>query len=164
MPEGLRVAVPAAGRGRPADQVVWARRGLVVFLERDARRTFGEALRHTLTHNNLTYQLDGLDVSGDPQRRNIRIIFHAQPPYPPTANAPQDFLHVHATPHARSKHRYPDDNALCLWQPLDSPDRRWTSDQGHLILIELIRRHLFLELRWRQTGTWYWRTPHTGFE
>jgi hypothetical protein len=51
-------------------------------LERDARRTFGDALRHTLTHNQLTYQFDDLDVPGDPQRRNIRIAFHAQPPYP----------------------------------------------------------------------------------
>jgi hypothetical protein len=43
---------------------------------------------------------------------------------------------------------------LTHWHPLDPPHRRWTSDQGLLVLIELIRRHLFLELRWRQTGTW----------
>jgi hypothetical protein len=67
-------------------------------LERDARRTFGDALRHTLTHNELTYQLDDIDVPGDPQRRNSRITFHAQPPYPTYGQRPQDFPRVHAPP------------------------------------------------------------------
>jgi hypothetical protein len=134
-----------------------------VLLERDARRTFGDALRHTATHNELTYQLDDLDIPGDSQRRSIRITFHAQPPYPTYGQRPQDFPRAHATPHAPSKHRYPDDDALCLWQPLDPPDRRWTSDQGLLVLIELIRRHLFLELQWRQTGTWILEDAPHGF-
>jgi hypothetical protein len=73
-------------------------------LERDARRTFGDALRHTVTHRESTYQLDGIDVPGDPQRRNIRIAFYAQPPYPTYGQRPQDFPRVHATPRARSKH------------------------------------------------------------
>jgi hypothetical protein len=50
-----------------------------------------------------------------------------------------------------SLHRF-GDNALCLWQPRDPPERRWTSKLGLLTLIELIRRHLFLELHWRKTG------------
>lgn len=134
-----------------------------VLLERDARRTFGDALRHTVTHNELTYQLDDLDVPGDPQRRTIRITFHAQPPYPTYGQRPQDSPRAHVTPRARSKHRYPDDDALCLWHPHDPPQRRWTSDQGLLVLIELVRRHLFLELRWRQTGTWLLEDAPHGF-
>ncbi len=62
------------------------------------------------------------------------------------------FPHVHAKPGAASKHRYPGDDALCLWNPRDPPDRRWTSDKGLLDLIEIVRRHLFLENYWRATG------------
>jgi hypothetical protein len=58
-------------------------------LERDARRTFGDALRHTLTHSQLAYQLDDVDVPGDLQPRNIRITSTQSRPTPPTPSGPR---------------------------------------------------------------------------
>jgi hypothetical protein len=59
-----------------------------------------------------------------------------------TADGPKD-----------SPHRYRD-NALCIWEPKDRPERRWVSDDGLLALIEHIRQHLFREAWWREHGEW----------
>ncbi|MQA86677.1 MAG: hypothetical protein GEV03_19090 [Streptosporangiales bacterium] len=125
-------------------------------LERDARRRCGPALRHRYGYDygeghRLVYLLSGLDVVGDPDPVDVTITFYANPPYPTYGLPPQDSPRVHAKVNATSKHRYPD-GALCLWYPLDPPDRRWTSDKGLLDLIEITRRHLFLENYWRATG------------
>ncbi|MFI5494536.1 hypothetical protein [Actinoplanes sp. NPDC051859] len=82
----------------------------------------------------------------------MTIRFYAKPPYGTYGLPPEDFPRVFAKPGATSKHRYPRDDALCLWQPHDPPDARWTSSKGLLDLIEVARRHLFLENHWRETG------------
>ncbi|WP_225858943.1 hypothetical protein [Streptomyces albicerus] len=121
-------------------------------LERDARRRFGSALRHTYRRDSLTYELTGLDVIGEPDPIDVNISFYKEPPYLTYGLKPQDFPRVHAKPRAPSKHRYSEDDALCLWHPLDPEERRWTSSKGLLDLIEIVRTHLFLEHYWRLTG------------
>ncbi|MGX1471494.1 UNVERIFIED_CONTAM: hypothetical protein RKD50_000302 [Streptomyces canus] len=44
-------------------------------LERDARRQFGDALRHSYRRDSLTYELTGLDVIGEPDPIDVRIRF-----------------------------------------------------------------------------------------
>ncbi|MFH8564630.1 hypothetical protein [Streptomyces sp. NPDC017988] len=82
----------------------------------------------------------------------MTIRFFESPPYATYGQKPEDFPRVHAKPGAASKHRYADDDALCLWYPYDPVEHRWTSDKGLLDLIEIVRRHLFLEHYWRLTG------------
>ncbi|PSM39997.1 hypothetical protein C6Y14_29015 [Streptomyces dioscori] len=100
----------------------------------------------------MTYELTGLDVTGEPEPVDVRISFYKDPPYPTYGLKPQDFPRVHAKQGALSKHRYSADDALCLWHPLDPEERRWTSSKGLLDLIEIVRTHLFLEHYWRLTG------------
>lgn len=121
-------------------------------LERDARRHFGDALRHKYRRGSLTYELTGLDVTGEPDRVDVRIRFYAHPPYSTYGQKPEDFPRVHAKPGMPSKHRHSSDDALCLWYPLDPEEQRWTSSRGLLDLIEIVRTHLFLEHYWRLTG------------
>ncbi|MEV4032311.1 hypothetical protein [Streptomyces umbrinus] len=121
-------------------------------LERDARRHFGDALRHTYRRDSLTYELTGLDVIGEPDPVDVRIRFYKEPPYLTYSQRAEDFPRVHAKPGVPSKHRYSFDDALCLWYPLDPEERRWTSSKGLLDLIEIVRTHLFLEHYWRLTG------------
>ena len=52
-----------------------------------------------------------------------------------------------------SKHRYTN-GALCMWYPSDPVNRRWVHNYGAECLIEVIRRHLFLEAYWRETDHW----------
>lgn len=68
----------------------------------------------------------------------------------------RDMPEVRADPRADSKHRNPDDS-LCLYDPQDPPERRWCSELGLAVLLDLISDHLFAELYWRQTGG-----PHHG--
>jgi hypothetical protein len=75
-------------------------------LERDARRQFGDALRHSYRRDSLTYELTGLDVIGEPDPIDVRIRFHADPPYSTYGQRPEDFPRVHAKPGVPSKHRY----------------------------------------------------------
>jgi hypothetical protein len=121
-------------------------------LERDARLRFGSTLRHAYRRGSLTYELTGLDVIGEPDPIDVSIRFYENPLYPTFGQKPQDFPRVHANPGASSKHRYSGDDALCLWHPLDTEERRWTSSKGLLDLIEIVRTHLFLEHYWRLTG------------
>ncbi|KAA0930766.1 hypothetical protein FGF04_29025 [Streptomyces apricus] len=100
----------------------------------------------------MTYDLTGLDVTGESDAIDVRIRFYADPPYPTYGQKPEDFPRVHAKPGASSKHRHLPDDALCLWYPLDPAERRWTSSRGLLDLIEIVRTHLFLEHYWRLTG------------
>ncbi|MGI3200604.1 hypothetical protein ACRJ4W_23030 [Streptomyces sp. GLT-R25] len=121
-------------------------------LERDARRHFGDALRHTYHRDSPAYDLAGLDVIGEPDPLDVRIRFYKEPPYLTYGQRPEDFPRVHAKPGVPSKHRHSFDDALCLWYPLDPEERRWTSSKGLLDLIEIVRTHLFLEHYWRLTG------------
>lgn len=59
-----------------------------------------------------------------------------------------------------SPHRYRDDDSLCLFVKGDTVNRRWTPSDGLLALIKLIKRHLFKEAYWRETGE-PWLGPDT---
>lgn len=120
-------------------------------LERDARHRFDGALRHTYAAGRLIYEVKELDVVGA-RPLDVRISFFEHPPYDTYGLQPSDFPRVHANPGAASKHRYPQDDALCLWHPYDPEEHRWTSENGLLDLIEVVRTHLFLEHYWRLTG------------
>ncbi len=60
---------------------------------------------------------------------------------------------VYVTGPMDSKHRYAD-GALCMWFPGDLEAQRWTADDGPVLLVGVIKRHLFLEEWWRRTGDW----------
>ncbi|GAA3272792.1 hypothetical protein GCM10010493_58360 [Streptomyces lavendulae subsp. grasserius] len=121
-------------------------------LERDARHRFGDDLRHAYGRGRLTYRLNGLDVIGEPVPAPVTVRFFDEPPYPAFGQRPRDFPRVYAKAGAASKHRHGADDALCLWQPYDPEERRWTSSKGLLDLFEIVRTHLFMEHWWRLTG------------
>ena len=98
------------------------------------------------------YKHEGLYVPGRVDVLPVRIEFHERPPYSTFGLAPQDYPRVFADPGAASKHRMPDDDALCLYHPDDPPERRWTAADGLVSLFNIIVNHLFCELRWRNTG------------
>jgi hypothetical protein len=131
-------------------------------LEAAARRRLGPTLSHRHTADPvcvrdecemLVYRVKGLDVIGDPEPIDAEIRFYQTPPYATYGLPADNYPRVFAKPGATSKHRMPDD-ALCIWMPLDPPERRWTHYKGLLELVELTRQHLFLENHWRQTGVW----------
>ena len=131
--------------------------------EATARRRFGTDL-HAALHleparpagerdgeAHLTYSLDDLEVDGHPPLVPVTVRFWARPGYDTYGHPPHDSPQVYAEPRLDSPHRYRDD-ALCLWAPFDPAQLRWTDNRGLLDLIEIIRRHLFLERYWRHTG------------
>jgi hypothetical protein len=121
-------------------------------MERDAKRLYGRELTMNQTPTSLTYRHTGLRVSGRADPVPVTIQFHARPQYSLYGLAPEDYPHVFADPGARSKHRMPDDDSLCLYYVGDPVDRRWTSDKGLLSLLDLTADHLFHEDYWRSTG------------
>ena len=98
------------------------------------------------------YKHKGLYVPGRVELVPVRIEFHERPSYQTYGLAPQDYPRVFADPGAVSKHRMPDDDALCLYYPNDPAERRWTAPDGLVALLNIISNHLFCELRWRNTG------------
>jgi len=52
-----------------------------------------------------------------------------------------------------SPHRYAD-GSLCMWYPHDPPERKWVFEDGLLMLLNVIQRHLFWEAWWRETDEW----------
>lgn len=134
--------------------------------ERDARRRFGPTLRRTCRigcvnhptcirclHGHLKYELIGLEVIGDPEPVDVTIQFSEVACYETFGLPPEDFPLVYAKPGASSPHRHPG-GALCLWHPHDPRTKRWTHDKGLLDLIEITRRHLFMENHYRETNEW----------
>jgi hypothetical protein len=118
--------------------------------EAAARRRYGCNLRLNYTHDRLEYRVP-VDVLGRPEKVPVLVMLFAQPPYYCYGLPPQDYPRVYADLGAPSEHRLHDD-ALCLYQPLDPPSKRWRSSDGLLALIELTQRHLVLEDGWRLTG------------
>jgi hypothetical protein len=86
-----------------------------------------------------------------------------QPPYDTFGLAPRDYPRVFTSLHRPRKHCFPDTGALCLWFPDDPPARRWTSEHGLRLLIEIVRRHLLLEQHWLLTGEWAIEDAPHGF-
>nr|AXV46179.1 hypothetical protein pA19BH1_p06 [Arthrobacter sp.] len=120
-------------------------------VERDAMRYYGSLLTVNQTANTLTYIHAGLRVSGRRELVPVAVEFYANPPYKTYGLDPADYPRVFADRGAASKHRMPDDS-LCLYYADDPANRRWTSDQGLLNLLDLTGDHLFLEDYWRTTG------------
>ena len=123
-------------------------------LERDAKRRYGADLRVVETPDQLTYIHDGIFVRGREEPVPIEIKFHRYPPYNTYGLAGSEYPRVFADPKAESKHRMPDDDALCLYYVRDDDERRWRSENGLQSLIDLVADHLCFEDYWRMTGTW----------
>lgn len=120
-------------------------------LEAQARREFGDALTITEWPGQLEYRIS-LDVRGPSQPVDVRVVFHADPPYETYGLAPCDYPRVFAERYRPSKHRMPGDDALCLYYPRDPEWRRWTADKGLLALLDIVVDHLGFEDIWRATG------------
>lgn len=97
----------------------------------------------------LVYQHCGLEVPGRYELAPVLIEFHEQSD--PSGLAPRDYPRVVADLDLESPHRLLDD-ALCLWFPDDPVEQRWTSSDGLVSLLDIVRNHLFFEDHWRRTG------------
>lgn len=97
------------------------------------------------------YRHAGLYVPGRAESIPTRVEFYERPPYPTYGLRAQDYPRVFADPGALSPHRMPDDT-LCLYEPEDPAERRWTASDGLVALLNIVQNHLFCELRWRNTG------------
>lgn len=120
-------------------------------LQRDARRRFGSRLRCEAGVDARTYLLDDFEVIGDDLDYLLTIRFYRDPPFDTFGLPACDYPEVRTSPVRESKHLFVD-GRQCVWKPGDPPEDRWTSDDGLLILIELVRRQLFFALHWRRTG------------
>lgn len=101
----------------------------------------------------LSYELL-LDVDTYEPRR-VTIVFEA-------GHLPEE-VQVFADGPSESPHRYKG-NSLCMWRKKDPPELRWLPEHGLVALIEMMRRHLFREAWWRETGGWdggEWLGPET---
>jgi len=47
-----------------------------------------------------------------------------------------------------------------MWHPDDPPELKWVPGRGLADLIEMVRRHLFREAYWRETGVWLGPEAH----
>jgi len=83
-----------------------------------------------------------IDIWGELRRVEIRFSKDA-------ARVP----HVYVDGPTDSPHRF-EDGSLCMWHPRDPADRRWTFNDGLVMLIGYITAHLFREAWWRETGEW----------
>jgi len=133
--------------------------GWWVPLERDARRVYGQQLRWLPGPGHVEYRVT-TRIDGDSSDHDLEIHFYADPSYATFGLTSEEYPRVFGDRGLESPHRMPD-GALCLWQPLDPPDRRWVPADGLLALIEHACRHLFCESWWRETDEWLLdQAPH----
>jgi myo-inositol-1(or 4)-monophosphatase len=100
----------------------------------------------------IIYRFGALDVPGDPARHDVAIVFWRQLPQPWAEGIdPRDYPSVYTSRH-RGRYHDNRDDGLCMWSPFDPPEQRWSHDKGLLTLIEITRRHLFLELHRQCSG------------
>lgn len=116
------------------------------------RRQHGYGLTWRDSAGWLCYQHDGLCVPGRREPVPVTVCFFEQPPYSCWGLPPEDYPRIYADCGAQSKHRMPDDDALCLYFPGSPPSARWSADDGLLALFNLVRDHLYFEEYWRHTG------------
>jgi len=122
-------------------------------LERDARTQLPERFAVSYGPGVLRYQIYRLDVPGDELQHDLTIEFWKVPPYPTLGLPAEDYPRIFTSVKRRRNHVF-DDGSLCVWQPRDPEVRRWTSRLGLLVLVEMVRRHLLLEMDWFVTGVW----------
>lgn len=120
-------------------------------LERDARRKYGQDLQCEFEADRITYRIS-LEVRGRDEPVPVMIQFFSEPYYDRYHLRAMDYPRVHSEPGLVSAHRMPSDDALCLYFPWSPPSRRWRSENGLLMLLDLTRDHLFAEEHWRCTG------------
>lgn len=116
-----------------------------------ARRRHGRDLTITVRRRRLTYRLAGLPVTARPDPVPVTITFEDLGPDPIFGLPARDTPTVFADEGAASKHRN-GDGSLCLYYPGDPIERRWHSELGLAVLLDLTAEHLFAELHWRNTG------------
>lgn len=130
-------------------------------MERDARHELGPKLTWHLDLGHLLYRARDVRIDGDPEAHDVEFHFYADPPYETWGLPAEEYPRVFGDRSRLSPHRMPDDDALCLWHPHDTAERRWMPSDGLLALIEHACRHLFAEAWWRTTGTWLLeQAPH----
>lgn len=118
-------------------------RALVLF-ERGVRKAYpGFNARRQIRSEGLVYQ-GRIPVTGYPSR-NVEVVF-------PKGRTPES-VRVSADGPTESPHRF-SDGTLCIWYPLDRPDRRWVRTDGLVALLDLVSLHLFKEAYWRDTDRW----------
>lgn len=100
----------------------------------------------------LVYRHQGLRVRGLIRRFPVEIHFWEYPYYDTYGLAPIEYPRVFADPGAKSKHRMPGDDSLCMWFPLDPPEKRWVHTDGLAMLLRLTADHLLCEEVWRHDG------------
>ena len=122
-------------------------------LEKEARSGLEEGSSFSYEPGVLRYQVTALAGPGDELTHDLTIEFWREPPYWTLGLDPQDYPRVFTSVHRPRKHVF-DDNSLCIWQPKDPIHRRWTSALGLLVLVEMVRRHLVLEMHWFVEGEW----------
>lgn len=126
-------------------------RGLRAEHHGDVTRRLGVDLTVPETLGWLEYRHAGLFVPGRDEAVPVTVRFYEWPLYSTFGLRPQDYPRIFADPGAESPHRMPDDDALCLYSPWHAPERRWTSQDSLLMLLNLVRDHLFFEQWWRRT-------------
>jgi hypothetical protein len=82
---------------------------------------------------------------------DVTIVFHRFEGVRHFGLPARDMPEVRADPGVDSKHRNADDS-LCLYFPEDPPERRWRSELGLAVLLDLVADHLFAELYWQLSG------------
>ncbi|MFD5865560.1 hypothetical protein ACFWGP_11440 [Agromyces sp. NPDC127015] len=112
----------------------------------------------------LTYHHTGIHVPARAARVPVRIEFYRDPLYDTFGLDPSDYPRVFADPGARSKHRMPTDDALCLYDVRDPAEKRWTSEKGLQSLLVMVADHLFYEDIWRDSGKWPVPDAPHGFQ
>lgn len=100
----------------------------------------------------LIYRHRGMRVRGLPGRFPVEVQFWENPYYATYGLSPLDYPRVFADFGAPSKHRMPDDGALCLWYPHDPVEMRWVHTDGLAMLLRLVADHLLCEAAWREDG------------
>jgi hypothetical protein len=141
---GRRPHVPTAGPSRPRpgrDTGLVSRPGR----ERGLAQAYPEVRRRRHGEHADEYAAT-VPVRGyDPRRVTVVIDRRAT-----------DLCRVYADGSNFSPHRHAGRNRteLCIWHPYDPPHRRWSADDGIVVLLGMASVHLFKEAWWRDTGEW----------
>ena len=121
-------------------------------LHRDALGQGGDAVTVSLTPDVLTYHHAGVEVTGRRDLEPVTIEFHRIPRYCCFGLLPEEYPRVLADVGARSLHRMPEGDRLCLWMPKDPPEQRWSPPDGLQGLLDPTVEHLLAEEHWRLNG------------
>jgi hypothetical protein len=105
--------------------------------------------------------LDSLHLGHDSGHKSGLVVsFTLRPSGVPTRRVTIQFLplspdtpHVYVDGPPESPHRY-GDGSLCMWYPMDPPERKWNPNAGAADLVMRIAVHLIKEEWYRRHGEW----------